>query len=1097
MADSRRSSLGKKNATSVGPQPASDWSPSSEPRTIPSPRTKRHGGDIDVDMDIVESSDDDSDDVKASTPQRKRQQPAARRPARVQVQRRPPPVPTDSETDTPPTPLKGRRRSERSPASMRAPNASVPVVGKVPKPHPIYEEDDDDEPPSRSARPSRPSSRQTVARHDLSSRSGGHRYRSTTTPESRRSPRTSVSDSDEDTEATSDEEMVIQPPRKQFPRVPMAPAVPAPPPASAMDPMYERLNRRPEIEYESPDPEPDTASRYTQSMARPRSRSQSRAPSSKWDQYRRPRDVDISRPASPEDDRARSKSRSRSKSRRPSTRQYDSDYNSRPPALIKRANTTAGDSHFASSRSLGSGRSAFYPDFPGSSVHPAQLEKPAKRLTTCVSCKNDRMLVERTIKLQCAHRMCQDCVRKNFARSMTSPEAMPPRCCSSNALIPFKKVEDLFDPQFKEAWKRKWREYSQALSNQIYCPSEGCGAVVRPESSRHKGGRSHARCTACSTKICCDCHGPWHRQTECPRDEPDAHVMAQPRLEGWQRCFRCGATEDLKDASNHVKCRCGAEFCGMCGNRWKACPCPMYRSGPTEALRTERVRITMNPRPNPFGSGPQHPSKPPSPRGYPPAFAPSQAPVARTRPPLGRPSSYEEEAHLHRMYEQREEHHARRMHSFDGFEQHTPERREYGQLKNPYEFEDARRRSDPRGYAVPFGDDDYRLPRAATVVAPSPPQTHVKMAPAPARSAFEPVSRPGFDRAAPRYDYASEVQYPRGRYASPERYEGGYMTDNYTSSRRRQHSTDGRKQFAHERQSRSRDRHAFAPETRRADSVDSWQHIPTRYPSPELMPMPTQMQMHAPERHMTAPERHMSMSERHNPPMERQMSARERHFQHAAERQQAAPAPEPRRASSLDRRLADRFNPESRNTPAPVGYHTGAGAPIPPPPMTSIGVGGPAPHMGIMPLVPFNRGPHPVPPPLARAATHPAQPMGMVPAPPPAPAPIPTAGTPRRHTMDEDIYIPGRHPGGPTPDWFGPSGHGMAPHEWDPSGGSARAPHVRRRPPHAHREHNKFEAKPSMQAGLSGPGRGLHRVTEWVNYIEDGPPEQHPGPLVA
>lgn len=527
----------------------------------------------------------------------------------------------------------------------------------------------------------------------------------------------------------------------------------------------------------------------------------------------------------------------------------------------------------------------------------------------------------------------------------------------------------------------------------------------------------------------------------------------------------------------------------MCGLRWKSCPCPMYKAGPAEAPRQEHVRITMNSRPNPFGPiAQQHAApKPPSPHKYLPEFAPSQAPAARPRP-MGRPSSYEEEAHLNRMYEQ-QEHHARRMHSFDGFE-HPVDRREYGHTRHSLDFEDPRRRAERRGYPPPFGEDEYRMTRAATVVAPSPPQTHAQIAAAaPARSAFEPPARPGYDRAAPRYDYASEGPYPRGRYASPDRYDD-YMTDNYTSDRRRQRSADGRQPINHERQSRSRDRRAFTREQqRRASSAETWQHAPTRFPSPEPMPMPTQMQMQmqqmqAPERHMATPERHMSMSERPNPTLERHLSMQERHFQQAAARQQA-PAPEPRRASSLDRRLADRFNPESRNTPGPVPGYGGA---IPPPPMTSVGVPGPAPHMGLMPLVPLNRGPHP-PPPLTRASTHPAQPMGMVPAPPP-PIPIPTSATPRRHTMDEDIYIAGRHPGPPTPDWFGPPGHGMAPHEWDPNGGSARAPHVRRRPPpQAHREHNKFEAKPSMQAGLSGPGRGLHRVTEWVNYIEEGPPD--------
>lgn len=77
------------------------------------------------------------------------------------------------------------------------------------------------------------------------------------------------------------------------------------------------------------------------------------------------------------------------------------------------------------------------------------------------------------------------------------------------------------------------------------------------------------------------------------------------------------------------------------------------------------------------------------------------------------------------------------------------------------------------------------------------------------------------------------------------------------------------------------------------------------------------------------------------------------------------------------------------------------------------------------------------------------------------------------------------------PEWFGPPGMGMGVfQEWDPNGGSFRPPHVRRRAPQANREHNKQEAKPSVQAGLSGAGRGLHRVSEWVNYIEPGLPDE-------
>lgn len=68
----------------------------------------------------------------------------------------------------------------------------------------------------------------------------------------------------------------------------------------------------------------------------------------------------------------------------------------------------------------------------------------------------------------------------------------------------------------------------------------------------------------------------------------------------------------------------------------------------------------------------------------------------------------------------------------------------------------------------------------------------------------------------------------------------------------------------------------------------------------------------------------------------------------------------------------------------------------------------------------------------------------------------------------------------------------MVPPEMNINGGSPRAPHVRRRAPQgvAHREHNKYEVpRSSVLAGLGGMGRGMHRVSEWVNYVEPGPPE--------
>jgi hypothetical protein len=77
----------------------------------------------------------------------------------------------------------------------------------------------------------------------------------------------------------------------------------------------------------------------------------------------------------------------------------------------------------------------------------------------------------------------------------------------------------------------------------------------------------------------------------------------------------------------------------------------------------------------------------------------------------------------------------------------------------------------------------------------------------------------------------------------------------------------------------------------------------------------------------------------------------------------------------------------------------------------------------------------------------------------------------------------------------GPAGMGGV-----PGGGSHRAPNVRRRPPpggqpQAHREHSKYDMgeaglpRSSVLAGLGGMGRGMHRVSEWVAYVEEGSPD--------
>ncbi|KAK4109865.1 hypothetical protein N656DRAFT_686996, partial [Canariomyces notabilis] len=188
----------------------------------------------------------------------------------------------------------------------------------------------------------------------------------------------------------------------------------------------------------------------------------------------------------------------------------------------------------------------------------------------CVACRNDKTPVEKTVKLKCRHRMCHSCLRRAFKKSLTDPQHMPPRCCTTDHISP-KHVEKLFDARFKKDWNQRYVEFTRR--NSLYCPSRRCGQWISPEDIRHEGGRRQAQCSRCSIKICGSCSRKWHYQSECPRDEESTQFLEQLNREVWQRCYRCKATIELKEGSNRMTCHCGAEFCMVCGGKWKTCRC--------------------------------------------------------------------------------------------------------------------------------------------------------------------------------------------------------------------------------------------------------------------------------------------------------------------------------------------------------------------------------------------------------------------------------------------------------------------------------------------------------------------------------------------
>ncbi|KAI1204906.1 uncharacterized protein F4807DRAFT_471364 [Annulohypoxylon truncatum] len=263
-----------------------------------------------------------------------------------------------------------------------------------------------------------------------------------------------------------------------------------------------------------------------------------------------------------------------SSSKRPHHRRryYESDAVYAEKPALPRAHT-APSSHVTSQSMSSSSRrsSTFLNRFMG----PGLQSPPDKhsKMVECVVCLDDVPASE-TAKLKCKHRMCKSCLKRSFKLSVKDPAQMPPRCCKSEC-IPVKHVEALFKDDFKKTWNRKFHEFS--TRNRVYCPGKRCGQWIRPDQiQRHQNGRRVGKCGSCQTRVCCDCNNRWHGSGPCPMDEEMNQFLQQAKEEGWQRCYNCRNMVELKEGCNHMTCRCGAEFCMICGLKWRTCECPWF-----------------------------------------------------------------------------------------------------------------------------------------------------------------------------------------------------------------------------------------------------------------------------------------------------------------------------------------------------------------------------------------------------------------------------------------------------------------------------------------------------------------------------------------
>ncbi|RYP17646.1 hypothetical protein DL767_009972 [Monosporascus sp. MG133] len=204
---------------------------------------------------------------------------------------------------------------------------------------------------------------------------------------------------------------------------------------------------------------------------------------------------------------------------------------------------------------------------------PARSRPRQQQKRNCEACGERKHFAE-LARAPCRHEYCRGCLSRLFEGATVDETLFPPRCCRQP--IPLHQNLVFLDADVAQRFRRKAVEFS--TPNRTYCHNGRCRAFGPParyvRDDGDEGGTAVAACCGeCGARTCTECKAAAHGGGDCPNDVQLQQVIQLAREQGWQRCQNCWGMVELNMGCNHMTCRCGFQFCYVCGSRWKTCQC--------------------------------------------------------------------------------------------------------------------------------------------------------------------------------------------------------------------------------------------------------------------------------------------------------------------------------------------------------------------------------------------------------------------------------------------------------------------------------------------------------------------------------------------
>ncbi|GLI59472.1 hypothetical protein VaNZ11_001355 [Volvox africanus] len=226
--------------------------------------------------------------------------------------------------------------------------------------------------------------------------------------------------------------------------------------------------------------------------------------------------------------------------------------------------------------------------------------------STSVSYSSAR--IELAASAGCKHYFCSGCLTE-YMRGMVRDRKFPINCPMAagqqGCKLEFSREAVLValegHPKEIQVFEQLEADHVLRVQPHVFCPHPGCSSplLLPGPGERPLPADKPTTCPACQRTFCPRCAVPgWHKGYSCalfqtlpPEDRnPDtAAVLRLGATRSWQRCPSCRSLVERSGGCNHIRCRCGCQFCYSCSKAYlsskpsntnvhgtQGCSCPLW-----------------------------------------------------------------------------------------------------------------------------------------------------------------------------------------------------------------------------------------------------------------------------------------------------------------------------------------------------------------------------------------------------------------------------------------------------------------------------------------------------------------------------------------